>query len=353
MNGPEISIAGRKIGSAHSPYVICELSGNHNGSLDRALAMIDAAAATGCDAIKLQTYTPDTITMDSQRPEFWLQGGLWDGKSLYQLYGEAHTPYEWHPMLFARAREHGVTVFSSPFDESAVDLLESLDTPAYKIASFEMIDLPLVAYIASKGKPIIMSTGMANLDEIEAAVSTARVHGATDIILLHCVSNYPAEIADANVRTVADLGARFNCPAGLSDHTMGTAASVAAIAVGASVIEKHFTLARSDGGPDAAFSLEPTEFSDLVRDCKAAHLALGKVHYQTLPSEQGSKQFRRSLYAVADIRAGELISKANVRSIRPGLGLPPVRLWELLGKRAACDINRGEPLSAAMIDGLD
>ena len=345
----EISIAGRKIGSDHEPYIICELSGNHNGSLDRALTMIDAAAETGCDAIKLQTYTADTITLKSDRPEFQLKGGLWDGYSLYDLYEEAHTPWDWHPALFERAKQRGVTLFSSPFDDTAVDLLDGLGAPAFKIASFELIDLPLVAYAASKGKPLIMSTGMANYAEIEAAVATARKYGTGEFVLLHCVSEYPANIADANVRVVPDLGAKFQCPSGLSDHTFGTAASVAAVALGGCVIEKHFTLARADGGPDSGFSLEPAEFTALTKDCKDAWRALGHVHYDTLGSERGSKTFRRSLYVVADVKKGERLTKDNVRSIRPGLGLPPVRLWDVLGKPASRDLMRGEPLSDEMV----
>jgi pseudaminic acid synthase len=346
---PEIEIAGRKIGAAYEPYVICELSGNHNGSLARALELVDAAAATGCDAIKLQTYTPDTITMESDRDEFLIKGGPWDGRTLYDLYAEAYTPFEWHEALFARAASHGVTIFSSPFDDTAVDLLESLNAPAYKIASFELIDLPLVAYVASKQKPMIMSTGMANAAEIEAAVRVAREHGNGQLVLLHCVSNYPADIADAHVRTVPDLGARHGVVPGLSDHTFGSAASVAAIALGGAVIEKHFTLARSDGGPDAGFSLEPAEFAALVRDCKDAHKALGHVHYDTLGSERANKQFRRSLYVVRDVAQGEALTRANVRSIRPGLGLTPERLWDVLGKPAARALKRGEPLSDDMV----
>ena len=345
----EVVIDGRKIGADHAPYIICELSGNHNGSLDRALKMIDAAADTGCDAIKLQTYTADTITLDSDRPEFHLHGGLWDGRSLYELYQEAHTPWDWHPALFARAKKRGVTMFSSPFDETAVDLLVGLEAPAYKIASFELVDLPLVAYVAQQAKPMIMSTGMANAREIDAAVQTARKFGTGEIILLHCVSEYPANIADANVRTVPDLGAKFGCVSGLSDHTFGTAASVASVALGGCVIEKHFTLARADGGPDSGFSLEPAEFTALVRDCKDAWRALGRVHYETLGTEQGSKTFRRSLYVVKDIKAGEALTKENVRSIRPGLGLPPSRLWDVIGKAASRDLMRGEPLADNMI----
>lgn len=350
MSGfPEVSIDHRKIGQDHEPYIICELSGNHNGSLERALLLIDAAAKTGCDAIKLQTYRADTITMKSDRPEFQLKGGLWDGYSLYDLYDEAHTPWEWHEALFERAKSHGVTLFSSPFDETAVDLLESLGAPAYKIASFELVDLPLVAYVASKKKPMIMSTGMANFQEIKAAVETARKYGTGELILLHCVSQYPADIKDAHVRTVPDLGRQFNCVSGLSDHTFGLAASVASIALGGSVIEKHFTLSRADGGPDSGFSLEPSEFSALVHDCKAAWQALGHVHYDTLGTEQGSKTFRRSLYVVGDIKAGEVFTKAHIKSIRPGLGLAPVRLWDVLGKKAAHDIEKGQPLTEAMI----
>ncbi|WP_421930629.1 pseudaminic acid synthase [Phenylobacterium sp.] len=348
-DAPHIEIAGRRIGADSEPYVICELSGNHNGSLDRALTMIDAAADTGCDAIKIQTYTADTITMDVDRPEFKIHGGLWDGRSLYELYQEAQTPYEWHAALFARAAEQGVTLFSSPFDETAVDLLDSLGAPAFKIASFEAIDLPLIAYAAAKGKPLIISTGMANLAEMTAARDTALAAGAPGVVLLHCVSSYPAALEDANVRTVADMARRFDCPIGLSDHTHGAAASIAAIALGACVIEKHFTLARSDGGPDAAFSLEPAEFTGLVRDCKDAWMALGVAHYDLLGSEKANRQFRRSLYVSADVKAGDVLSRANVRSIRPGNGLPPADLEKVLGRPAARDLKRGEPLAWDMV----
>jgi len=348
---PEIEIAGRPVGAGHSPYLICELSGNHNGSLDRALAMVDAAAATGCDAIKIQTYTADTITMDVDRPEFRITGGLWDGRSLHELYQEAQTPYEWHAAIFERAAQRGVTLFSSPFDETAVDLLDSLGAPAFKIASFEAVDLPLIRYAAARGKPLIISTGMANLAEIAAARDAALEAGAAGVALLHCVSSYPAAMADANVRNVADMAGRFGCPIGLSDHTHGTAASVAAIAMGASVIEKHFTLARADGGPDAAFSLEPAEFTALVRDCKDAWTALGRVHYDVLGSERGALQFRRSLYVAADVKAGETLSRANVRSIRPGNGLPPADLEKVLGRPAARDLKRGEPMAWDMVAG--
>ena len=349
MSAPYIEIAGRKIGPEHSPYVICELSGNHNGSLERCLTMVDAAADTGCDAIKIQTYTADTITLDVDRPEFKIHGGLWDGRTLYELYEEAHTPFEWHAAIFERARQRGVTIFSSPFDETAVDLLDSLGAPAFKIASFEAVDLPLIKYAASKGKPLIISTGMANLQEMQTALDTALQAGAPGVLLLHCVSSYPATFADANVRTVPDMAARFGCPIGLSDHTPGTAASVAAVSVGACVIEKHFTLARADGGPDAAFSLEPLEFKALVDDTKNAWASLGAAHYDVLGAEQGSLLFRRSLYVTADIKAGETLSRANIRSVRPGNGLPPGELDNVLGKSATRDIARGEPLDWSMV----
>jgi N-acetylneuraminate synthase len=344
-----IEIGGRPIGPDHPPFVICELSGNHNGSLDRALEMIDAAADTGADAIKIQTYTADTITLDVDRPEFRIKGGLWDGRSLHELYREAQTPYEWHGALFERAAKRGVILFSSPFDETAVDLLAGLDAPAYKIASFEAVDLPLIRYAAAKGKPLIISTGMANAAEMAAARDAALKAGAAGVVLLHCVSSYPATFADANVRTVADMAQRFGCPIGLSDHTPGTAASVAAVAMGACVIEKHFTLARSDGGPDAAFSLEPAEFAALVRDCKDGWAALGRAHYDVLGSEKANIQFRRSLYVTADVAAGEVLSRANVRSVRPGAGLPPAELDSVLGRPATRALKRGEPLSRDMV----
>lgn len=341
---PTVSIAGRKIGRDHEPYVICELSGNHNGSLERALALLEAAAATGADAIKIQTYTPDTITINHDGPDFTIKGGLWDSRSLYDLYAEAHTPFEWHESLFDRARELGVTLFSTPFDESAVDLLEGLGAPAYKIASFEAVDLGLIAYVARTGKPIIISTGMANLAEIHDAVRTARKIGCDQLVLLHCVSSYPAPDDESNVRTVPHLAEAFGCVSGLSDHTHGSAVAVASIALGGAVIEKHFTLARSDGGPDAAFSLEPDEFSALVADCKRAWKALGQVSYDLCGSERGSTVFRRSLYVVQDVAAGAELTPGNVRSIRPGYGLPPKELANVMGKRAARDLRRGEPL---------
>lgn len=346
----ESVIAKRQIGTDQPPYIICELSGNHNGSLDRALQMMEAAAATGADAIKLQTYTPDTITIDHDGRGFRIEGGLWHGRTLYDLYREAHTPFEWHPALFSKGRELGVTVFSSPFDETATDLLDDLGTPAFKIASFEAVDLPLIAHVAAKGKPMIISTGMCNLAEISEAVRTARENGCRDPILLHCVSSYPAATEDSNVRTIPHLAEAFACVVGLSDHTFSSAAAVASIALGGAVIEKHFTLSRADGGPDAAFSLEPAEFRQLVEDCKSAWRALGRVTYDLQGSERGSFVFRRSLYVVEDIPAGGELTKANVRSIRPGYGLAPKHLPAVLGRRAARDLKRGEPLDWRLVD---
>ena len=341
---PELSIAGRRIGADFEPYVICELSGNHNGSLERAIQLLEAAAATGADAIKIQSYTPDTITIDHDGPGFRVEGGLWEGRTLYDLYGEAQTPFEWHEPLFRRARELGVTLFSSPFDETAVDLLEELGAPAYKIASFEAVDLPLVAYAASKRKPMIISTGLANSDEIGEAVRAARENGCQEIVLLHCVSSYPAPDEQSNVRTVPDLAARFGVVSGLSDHTSGSAVAVASIALGGCVVEKHFTLRRADGGPDASFSLEPDEFRALVEDCKRAWRSLGKATYDLQGCERGSIEFRRSIYVVRDVAAGETLTRENVRSIRPGHGLPPKHLPEVLGRQATRDLKRGEPL---------
>ena len=343
------AIAGRPIGPDHPPFVIAELSGNHNGDLGRALALIDACAEAGVEAVKLQTYTPDTITLDHDGPGFTVEGGLWAGRTLYDLYREAHTPFEWHPALFAHARARGLIVFSSPFDGTAVALLESLDAPAYKIASFEAVDLPLVARAARTGRPLIISTGMTNLGEIAAAVNTARAAGAGGVCLLHCVSAYPARFADANLRTIPRLASDFGVVSGLSDHTPGTVAAVAAVALGACVVEKHVTLRRADGGPDAAFSLEPGELARLVQDCRHAWEALGSATYARGVEETANKQFRRSLYVVRDVPAGQLLTPADVRSIRPGYGMAPARLPDVIGRRAARALARGEALSDAML----
>jgi len=342
--------AGRMIGPDHPPLVIAELSANHLGQIDRALESIEVAASCGADAIKIQTYTADTITMDHDGPGFVIEGGLWDGRTLHDLYEEAHTPFEWHAPLFQKARDIGVPIFSTPFDPTAVDLLESLDAPAYKVASFEVTDLPLIARIARTGKPMIMSTGMANLAEIHDAVRTARENGVTGLAILHCLSSYPAPIDQADLKTVPHLGEAFNAVPGLSDHTPGTACAVAAIALGARVIEKHFTLSRADGGPDGAFSLEPDELKRLVEDCHNAYAALGHVRYDLAGCERGSVTFRRSLYITRDMAEGELFTPDNVRSIRPGHGLAPKWLPDILNHRASRALKRGDPMALDMVD---
>ncbi|EKB18315.1 pseudaminic acid synthase [Aeromonas veronii] len=340
----------RPINQEQAPYVIAELSANHNGNLDRALAIMTAAKAAGASAVKLQTYRPDTITLKSDRPEFQIHGGLWDGNSLYDLYEWAHTPWEWHQALFAKGRELGLTVFSSPFDFSAVDLLELLDCPAYKIASFELVDLPLIRYAAQTGKPLIMSTGMANEAEIAAAVDIALKHGNGQLALLHCVSGYPAPAAEYNLRTIPMLRQRFGVEVGLSDHTLGSATAIAATALGATLIEKHFTLARSDGGPDCAFSMEPAELTELVASVNTARAALGVADYQLTASEQGNRAFRRSLYLVKEMAAGEQLTAAHIKSVRPALGLPPADYDRLIGKRVNRSLSANQPLSWEWID---
>ncbi len=344
-----ITIAGRPIGAAHPPYVVAELSANHLGELDRALALVREASDAGADAVKLQTYTADTLTLDCDDPSFRIEGGLWDGRTLYELYQDAHTPWEWHEALFAEGRKLGITVFSSPFDPTAVELLEKLDAPAYKVASPEVVDLPLIGRIAATGKPIIISSGMADLEEIEEAITTARDAGARDIALLHCVSGYPTPVEESNLRTLADLAAVFDVVPGLSDHSLGVAVPIAAVALGARIIEKHFTLSRADGGPDAAFSLEPDELRALTEGCRNAFDALGSVDYGCKPSEAATRIFRRSLYAVRDIAAGEALTPDNVRSIRPAYGLAPKHLDRILGRKARTDIARGTPLAWDLI----
>lgn len=350
MAAHSFKIAGRTIGGDASPYLIAEISGNHNREIGRALAIIDAAHAAGADAVKLQTYTADTITVRSNRPEFRIQGGLWDGRTLHELYEEAHTPWDWHGPIFEHARRIGITVFSTPFDFTAIELLESLGAPAYKIASMEIVDLPLIERCAATGKPLIMSTGMAMLPEIEEAVAAARGAGCRDLALLYCVSGYPTPVWEMNLATIADMARRFDVVIGLSDHTMATAVPVAAVAVGAALIEKHFTLARADGGVDSAFSLEPAEFRTMVQDTRAAHAALGTPDYEISPSEERSMPFRRSLYVVADVAAGEALTAANTRSIRPANGLPPKHYRAVLGRRARVPIAAGTPLDWSLIE---
>jgi len=339
-----ITIAGRQIGPGCEPYVIAEMSGNHNGDINRALELVELAHRSGADAVKLQTYTADTITLNCDASDFQIEGGLWDGRTLYELYDEAHTPWAWHRMLFDKAAKLGITIFSSPFDATAVDFLEDLNCPAYKVASFEAVDLPLIQRVAETKKPMIISTGMATIDEINEALDAARSGGADQIILLHCVSGYPTLAEEANLATIKDMALRFGVPVGLSDHTMGTSVSVAAVVLGAVVIEKHFTLARADGGPDAAFSLEADELAQLTRDCKMAWQAVGESGYDHKPSEEQNVQFRRSLYAVADIGAGQLLTPKNVRSIRPGYGLAPKHLADVINRTAKADIARGTPI---------
>ena len=345
-----VSISGTGIGQSFSPYIVAELSANHGGSLDQALKVMDAAAAAGADAIKLQTYTPDTLTIDHHGPGFQIASGLWKGRSLYELYAEAHTPWEWHSALFARGRELGVSVFSSPFDDSAVDFLERLQAPAYKIASFEMVDLQLIRRVAKTGKPVVMSTGMASVEEIEEAVDAFREAQGTELILLHCVSGYPTPIGQSNLRRIPILRDRFECAIGLSDHTPGIDVSVAAVALGACFIEKHFTLSRADGGPDASFSLEPGEFAALCSAARNAFAALGDGQEARSAVEDGSMAFRRSLYVVKDVQVGETLTTDNVRSIRPGYGLAPKHLPALIGRRAKQLIVRGTPLDWRLID---
>jgi pseudaminic acid synthase len=346
----DFEIAGRAIGPSAPPYIIAELSANHNGSIERAFATIDAAKRCGADAVKLQTYTADTMTIDSDRPEFMITGGLWDGYKLYDLYKWAETPFEWQGALFEHARRRGITVFSTPFDETAVDLLESLNAPAYKIASFEITDLALIRYVARTGKPMIMSTGMASEREIEEAVTVAREAGANQLVLLHCISSYPAPMDQANLRQMPELARRFGSVPGLSDHTLGTTASVAAVALGACVIEKHFTLSRQDKGPDSEFSLEPAELEQLCVAARDAWSALGTPGFKRQKAEEGNKVFRRSVFFVRDLKAGSAVTAQDIRRIRPGMGLPPKYVDQIVGKRVKVDVTRGTPTSWDVFD---
>jgi pseudaminic acid synthase len=340
-----------KIGKNYiPPFVIAEVSANHNGSLDRALATITAAKKCGADAVKIQTYTADTMTIDCDLPDFVIQGGLWGGYKLYDLYKLAQTPYEWHKPLFQHAKKEGITLFSTPFDETAVDLLESLNTPAYKIASFELVDLPLIEYVARTGKPMIMSTGMASEEEIAEAVITAEKAGCKELVLMHCISSYPTPMDQANLRQISALAERFKLPVGLSDHTLGTTASVASVALGACVIEKHFTLSRADKGPDCEFSLEPHELKRLCEEVKDAWAALGRAGFDREKAEKGSKIFRRSIYFVKDLPAGHVIGQEDIRRIRPGFGLPPKMYGKLIGKKLLNEVRAGTPLQKDAVD---
>ena len=345
-----IVINGRRISNDDPPYIIAELSANHNGSIDNAFRIIEVAKSAGADAVKLQSYKPDTITLDCDSEDFQIRGGLWDGRTLYELYKEAHMPWSWHKPLFDYARKLDITIFSSPFDATAVDLLENLNTPAYKIASFEAIDLPLIRYVASTGKPMIISTGMADKEEINEAIEAAREGGCRELAILHCVSGYPALASDYNLRTITDMVNRFGLITGLSDHTIDNTTAITSIALGASIIEKHVTLSRGGGGPDDSFSLEPSDLIALCQGANTAWLSMGKVDYGIKSTENGNLKFRRSLYFVKDMDAGEVITKECVRSVRPGFGLPPKNLENVLGKTVRVGVKRNTAVKLSMID---
>ena len=352
MRTPDpIEIGGHRVGPGERPFVIAEVSGNHNGSLDRALEIVDAIAGTGAQAVKFQTYRADTITIDADGPAFRIRDdhGLWGGRNLYQLYEQAHTPWEWHDPLFARAREHGLVPFSSPFDPTAIELLESLDAPAYKVASAELVDLPLIRAMAATGKPMVISTGMATLAEIDAAVAAAREGGATQIVLLACTASYPADPVDANLQTIPALREAFGVPIGLSDHTPGIGVPVAAVALGAVAIEKHVTLQRADGGVDSDFSLEPAELASLVTETDVARRAMGLARFGPRESEATMLGLRRSLYVVQDVEQGDRVSASNVRSIRPAGGLEPNEILRVRGRRFSVAVKKGTPLTWDLI----
>jgi pseudaminic acid synthase len=334
----------RNISDTEPPYIIAELSGNHNGSIDRAKLLIKTAKQSGAHAVKIQTYNADSMTIDCDRDDFIIKNGLWKGYKLYDLYKEAHTPFEWHGELFEYARNLDITLFSSPFDENAVDLLNELDTPAYKIASFELTDLPLIKYVAKKGKPMLMSTGMASKEEISEAIEMARSSGCNSLLLFHCISSYPTPIEESNLKQIMELKKTFGILVGLSDHTLGNTAAITAIGLGACAIEKHFTLSRKEKGVDSDFSIEPEELKDLVRDTKDAWLSLGESGFNRSLEESKNKIFRRSIYFICDIRAGEIISEKHIRRIRPGFGLPSKFFDSLIGKKINCDVKRGDPV---------
>jgi N-acetylneuraminate synthase len=341
----DIQIAGRSIGPGFPPYIIAEMSANHNGKIDTAFRIIEEAKKAGADAVKLQTYTADTITLNSDAEDFMVRGGLWDGRNLYDLYQEAHTPWDWHARLFEYARKQGITIFSSPFDSTAVDLLEELNTPAYKIASFEVVDLALIKYVASTGKPMIISTGMADAEEIQEAIDTARSGGCKELAILHCVSGYPAPAQDYNLRTIPDMINRYGLLTGLSDHTLDNTTAVTSVAMGASIIEKHFTLNRSGGGPDDSFSLNPADLAALCQGARTAWEAMGIVDYGYKSSEKGNVKFRRSLYFVKDLKAGDVITADAVRSVRPGYGLEPKYMDEVVGRVVSRSVTAATPVT--------
>jgi N-acetylneuraminate synthase len=339
-----IGINNRVIGPGHPVYIVAEMSANHNQNFNQAVKIIEATKEAGADAVKLQTYTPDTITIDCDNEFFRIKGTVWEGKNLYELYSEAYTPWDWQPRLKKIANDLGMDLFSTPFDHTAVDFLEKMDSPAYKIASFELVDIPLLRTIAQTGKPIIMSTGMASLAEIDEAVGAIREAGGNQLALLKCTSAYPALPEEMNLRTIPHLAEAFDVPTGLSDHTLGIAVPVAAVALGACIIEKHFTLSRQDGGPDSAFSMEPHEFKEMVDAIRTAEKALGKISYEITEKQKESRAFRRSLFAIKDIKVGEVFTEENVRSIRPGDGLAPKYLSNVLGKNSKMDLVKGTPL---------
>lgn len=345
-----ITIDGKRIGKDYKPYIIAELSANHNGDINRAYKIMEEAVKAGADAIKIQTYTHDTMTIDCDKEDFQIHGGLWDGQSLYELYKGAHLPWDWNELLFKKAKELGITIFSTPFDFSAVDLLESLDTPAYKIASFELVDLPLIARVAQTKKPMIISTGMGSKEEIAEAIKTAKDNGCEELVVLHCVSGYPAPAEQYNLKTISDIAERFDVLSGLSDHTIENATSVASVTLGACLIEKHVTLDRNGGGADDSFSLEPNELKALCNDTEVAWKAMGTVNYERTEAEKGNVKFRRSLYVVKDVKKGETFTNDNIKSIRPGYGLAPKKLNEVLGKVASMDLESGTAVSRDMFE---
>lgn len=348
-----MEIDGRKIGKDFPPYIIAEMSANHNGDINNAFRIIEMAKRSGADAVKLQTYTPDTITFDSKSEDFMIRGGLWDGNSLYDLYKSAYTPWEWHKPIFEKAKSEGITVFSSPFDFTAVDLLEDLNAPAYKIASFEAVDIPLIKYVAATGKPMIISTGMADAEEIAEAIDAAKAAGCRDLVVLHCVSSYPAKPEDYNLLTIPDMYQKFGCLVGLSDHTISNTTAIASVVLGARVIEKHVTLDRNGGGPDDSFSLEESELEALCKSSKEAFYALGEVGYQLKNSEKANVKFRRSLYFIKDMKAGDIIDENCIRSIRPGYGLPPKMYEKIIGLTVAADVKKATAVTSNLISGFE